>query len=124
MSIEKDITDIINSAADQRTGGWQQIRAGRFTASTISTLFTPGKDKDQMAQNEGFGATAVGLIKQKAMEIFLGRSIEDGVDTYDMRFGRYMERPARDYYEHLTGKKPLIAPLFLSAITRAAPRIL
>lgn len=98
-----DFRTLILEEADQRTAGWAQLRAGRFTASSISTLFTEGRDKAAAAQNEGFGATAVGMIKQKAMEIFLGHAIEDGIDSYEMRFGRYMERPARDFYEDLAG---------------------
>lgn len=105
--MSNEIRDIFLSAEDQRTVGWAQLRAGRFTASTISTLFTEGRDKGLALQNEGFGATAVALVKQKAMELFLGHAIEDGVDSYDMRFGRYMERPARDFFEDLTGAKTI-----------------
>lgn len=107
--VKADFEEIIQSGSDQRSKDWHQIRAGRFTASEIHKLFTSAKDKKEAENNLGFGATAVTYIKEKAMETYLGQSLDSGAKSYDMRFGEAMEEPAKNFYELKTGDIPMPA---------------
>lgn len=60
-------------------------RVARFTSSKISVLTLDGKGK------YGFGAGAITYIKQKAMELEIGRGISLPVNKWEMNWGKLWE---------------------------------
>lgn len=60
-------------------------RVARFTSSKISVLTVPGKGE------YGFGSGAITYIKERAMELELGRSINLPVYKQDMVWGKLWE---------------------------------
>ena len=90
---------LILSASEQRSEGWNTLRLRRFTSSKFELLLKAPKDKKEAAQNEGFGATAVSYIMEKAMEVYSGvcRDADIG-DMYYIRKGRVLEAQGIRFY--------------------------
>jgi hypothetical protein len=97
------ILDQLNQAtannADQRSKDWHDNRAARVTSSIMYKLLNSDAaasgSKEFKAKHFGFGIGAVSIIKQKAMEKFLGRAIVDDLDNvWNINFGKNWEPAA------------------------------
>lgn len=73
-------------------GAWKDTRVGRFTASTFGALMTQPRSKADRDAGR-FGATAMNLIRAKAIERLTGQWMND-VDTPLMRRGLLLEPAA------------------------------
>lgn len=93
-------SDLIKSASEQRSQDWHQVREGRFTSSKFGLLMTPARDKKEAERNEGFGASAVSYIMEKAMEVYSGVSRDPDIgDLYSIRRGRILEAQGVKFYQ-------------------------
>jgi hypothetical protein len=91
--------DLIRSGAEQRSGDWSDLRKTRFTASKFELLLKEPKDKKLALQYEGFGATAVSYVREKAMEVYSGVSRDPDLgNLYVIRRGRVLEAQAIRFY--------------------------
>lgn len=80
---------------DQRTPEWYQNRSGKFTGSRFKDLpLDGGKPKKCYFD----------LINQLVVERLTGEYMDNGIDSYALRWGREVEPTARDFYQFETGE--------------------
>lgn len=95
-----DFRDLIKADSDQRSQDWHSIRMKRFTSSKFEFLVKSPRDKKEAEQNEGFGATAVSYIMEKALEAYSGVSRDPDIgDLYSIRRGRILEDQGIQFYK-------------------------
>lgn len=88
-SIDKAIAE----RAEQNTDLWDELRLGKFTASTIHKLI--GKDADKFTDG------AMTYIMEKVAETITGEANE--INTFAMTWGHTYEPHARDAFKLATG---------------------
>jgi len=108
----KQILDIINETADQRSDGWHETRKSRATASEIWKLIpndsAASGSKDFKSKHEGFGKGAVTYIKRKAMEMYLDRPFVDDLDNvWKINFGKNWESAAIGMVQYIKDIKEI-----------------
>lgn len=82
----------MQTITQQDRAAWKDTRVGRFTASTFGALMTQPRSKADRDAGK-FGATAMNLIRAKAIERLTGVWMND-VDTPLMRRGLLLEPAA------------------------------
>lgn len=83
-------------APEQRTEDWYKVRAGKFTGSRFVDVL---KRKDGSKPLKAY----TDLINQIVVERLTGEYIDNGVDSYALKWGREVEPYASQCYSFETG---------------------
>lgn len=89
-------------AQEQRSQGWRDARAGKFTGSEVWKLLTDPRSKAAKEAGE-WSETAMTYIKTKVAEELTGLVHETG-PAYPVVWGEEQEEHAKAFFETVTGK--------------------